>query len=119
MFFCISCRLHVGPLTLPETLAIMVSALYQGAWSEYDGLKGLTEVEVRRLLSHRCLLDSLAELSGIPRAVQWAYSVLGEHEIMASVADHYKGFDIEVAAKVRDEIGKRVSSHVMPVKSLV
>ena len=52
-------------------------------------------------------------------AVQWAYSVLGEQEIMASIADQYGGFDIQVAARVRDEIGKRVSSPVMPVKSLV
>ena len=112
-----SCRLHVGPLTLPETLTVMVKALYQGAWGEDEDLKGITEADIRELLSHRCLLDSMAELSGIPRSLQWAYRVLGDPDIMAKIAQKYEGFDVQVASRVREGVGNRVSNLVIQKKS--
>ena len=117
--FCVLCRLHVGPLTLPETLTVMASALHKGAWGKYHGLKHLSEAGIRGLLSEGALLGSLAELSGIPRAMQWAYSVLKQPKIMKIVADHYDGFDFPVAVSVRRELEDKVSAPIMAVKRLV
>ena len=84
----------------------MSSALHQGVWGTY----GLEEADVRRLLSHKRLLDCLAELSGIPRAIHWAYKVLVDPDIMETVFASLPGFDTMVAARIRMKVTESVSA---------
>lgn len=110
----------MGPLALPETVNVLVSALSETAWKEYEGLKGITEAEVREVLTKGKILDSLAELGGVPRSVQWAYMVLAQGEVMARVRNRgrIKDYDHKIADQIHKEVETRVKSCTMlPVMS--
>lgn len=85
-----------------------MSALHKRAWGESKKFKSISEEDVKKILCHRHLLDAIAQLSGIPRSMKWAYGVLQQGNVIATVASKVSGFDAAVAIKIHEEVQHRV-----------
>ncbi|CAL8463222.1 g2756 [Coccomyxa elongata] len=98
-------RLFIGPLTADEITDTLASALASHAWADlFDGAG-----PVREILRGVPIAVVLAELSGVPRLVQWAHGELASEGVKDDIAAAFRGFETAVAVLVRRHVLRKAA----------